>query len=454
MKTKVRLSLLIICSLLCTACTSQTVAVESEPTPPPMQDTLEMVPDFSYAVNAQIPNVFVDRTGYRPEDKKVVFFLGNDLEESFEVIDISTNETVYTGKLFKTKDLDGKSLYAGDFTAFADVGKYYIRHTQVGDSYEFALDESVYEKEFLVLQRSAKEYNYTNVSDAAYVLANMLFIQEMYEQIHVDYMFVEETLVMLLNSQDTKSGAFYSEVFEEPVNISQTTVPAEEMDGEPAGTVSLTTTAQMAGLLAQYSYLSKDTNPLLSSQCLKASQKAYKYMEQYRGNTDTDAWYFAAVQLFRATGQYKYRNAIAEYDIMDPGLKSNSKQGYTILADFTYLSTTYGTDYARCSALLDAYMDKAQSISVNSSRENFYVLPEIGTMSDAEILDDMIILGVVNHILSGQEYAGIQRNYIHYLSGVNLETANYLNERMMVSDYGDVDITNIAKLMVVFGNME
>ena len=109
-------------------------------------------------------------------------------------------------------------------------------------------------------------------------------------------------------------------------------------------------------------------------------------MEQYRGNTDTDAWYYAATELFRATGQYKYRNAIREYDAMEPGLKSRTVQNYTAMADFTYLSTTYGTDYARCAMLLDGYMDKAQSISVSSTRDNFYVLPDIAAMADGEII--------------------------------------------------------------------
>lgn len=437
MKTRVRLSLLIICSLICTACTNTTEA-EKQPQPQtvPVQDTLGMVPDFSYVVAEQIPNIFVDNTGYRPDDKKVAFFRGDLEEQTFDVIDLSTDETVYSGALFKTKEMNGENLYAGDFTGMVQVGKYYIRQSEIGDSYEFEIAPDIYEKEFTVLQRLATEYTYTKVSDAAYVLANMLFLQEMFGEECVDTAFVEDTLAMLLNSQDTQSGAFYSEITEEP------------------GSVSLTATAQMAGVLAKYSYLYKETNPLFSMQCSRTAQSAYKYMEQYRGNTDTDAWYYAATELFRATGQYKYRNAIREYDAMEPGLKSRTVQNYTAMADFTYLSTTYGTDYARCAMLLDGYMDKAQSISVSSTRDNFYVLPDIATMADGEILDDMIILGVVNHVLSGKEYEGIERNYIHYLSGVNPEAKDYLAENVLLKDdENKLDTTNIAKMMVIYGNI-
>ena len=453
MKTRVRLSLLFICSLICAACTN-TAAVEEKPQAVPMQDTLGMVPDFSYAVPEQIPNVFVDSTGYCPEDKKIAFFAGNDLDGSFEVRDSGTEEVVYTGKLVKTTDLDGKVLYAGNFSGVSKEGKYYIRQTQLGDSYEFEISDLVYEKEFVVLERLAREYTYTNVSDAAYMLTNMLFLQEMFGEEGIDALYVKDALAELLYSQDAKSGAFYSEIMDAPIEAEQTEVLVEGIAEEQVREVSLTATAQMAGLLAKYSYLYNQTEPAFSQECLRASQKAYKYMEQYRGNTDTDTWYFAATELFRATGQYKYRNAIREYDEMENGLKSRSAQNYTILADFTYLSTNYGTDYNRCAALLDGYMERAQEISVNATKEHFLVHPDVVAMSDGDILDDMIILGVVNHVLSGQEYEGIERNYIHYLSGANLEAADYLARRMLVPDIEEgVNITNVAKLLVIFGNM-
>lgn len=454
MKTRVRLSLLIICSLICTAC-GNTAVVEETPQAVPVQDTLGMAPDFSYAVPQQIPNVFVDSTGYCPEDKKIAFFSGNGLDGTFDVRNADTEEIIYSGSLFEVADKDGKMLYAGNFTGVEKEGKYYISQEQIGDSYEFEISSAIYEKEFVVLERLAREYTYTNVSDAAFTLTNMLFLQEMFDEVGVDTAYVQKTLSKLLYSQDTKSGAFFNEIMEEPADVSQTTALAEGIIGQTDGTVSLTTTAQMAGLLAKYSYLYKQTDPAFSQECLWMAQKAYKYVEQYRGNTDTDAWYFAAAELFRATGQYKYRNAIREYDAMEVSLKSRTPQNYTVLADFTYLSTAYGTDYNRCAVLLDGYMERAQDISVNATKENMYVHPDIVNMSDGDILDDMIILGVVNHVLSGKEYEGIERNYIHYLSGANMEAKDYLAKRMLVPEPADgVNITNVAKLLVIFGNME
>ena len=453
MKSRVRLSLLIICSLVCTACTNS-AAAEAQPQAVVVQDTLGMVPDFSYVVEEQLPNIFIDTTGYCPDDKKIAFFAGNELDGIFEVRDADTEETVYTGNFVKTSDMEGLMLYAGNFSGLTEEGDYYIWQAQIGDSYEFEIADSVYEKEFVVLESLAREYTYTNVSDSAYTLTNMLFLQEMFGEEGVDSQYVKDTLTKLMYSQDAKNGAFYSEILEAPIEAAQTDAFAEGDAGMQDGTVSLSTTAQMAGLLAKYSYLYKKTEPAFAQECLRASQKAYKYMEQYRDNTDTDAWYFAATELFRATGQYKYRNAIREYDAMEESMKTQSAQNYTVLADFTYLSTSYGTDYKRCATLLDGYMDRAQEISVNATKANFYVHPDTLAMSDGEILDDMIILGVVNHVLSGQEYEGIERNYIHYLSGANPEAKDYLAKRMLVPDPSEgVNITNVAKLLVIFGNM-
>ena len=91
---------------------------------------------------------------------------------------------------------------------------------------------------------------------------------------------------------------------------------------------------------------------------------------------------------------------------------------------------------------------------MSATKENFYVHSDIADMSDGDILDDMIVLGVVNHVLSGQEYEGIERNYIHYLSGTNMEAKDYLAERILVPEPAKgVNITNVAKLLVIFGNM-
>ncbi|MBR2401919.1 MAG: hypothetical protein IKB01_03980, partial [Lachnospiraceae bacterium] len=85
MKTKVWLSLFFISSMVCTSCAQPVAMTEPVSKIPLEQDTLEMIPDFSYAVTAQYPHVFIDQMGYRSADKKKAYFWGEGLEESFVV---------------------------------------------------------------------------------------------------------------------------------------------------------------------------------------------------------------------------------------------------------------------------------------------------------------------------------------------------------------------------------
>lgn len=444
MKKKVWLFCIFISGLVFTSCAATQEPTEPVSAVPLEQDTLQMEPDFSYIVPVQLPHILVDRTGYQSGDKKVAFFYGKDLEETFEIRKETTDEVVYSGTLRQVKETDGKMLYTGMFTDFGESGTYYIHQNQVGDSYSFDIGKTIYNQKYKKMESELLKEKCTTVSEQAYLLANYMFIDEMFPETWTNVSYIRAKIEMLLYSQDPVTGAFYSEILEEPI-----------VDETYEGTISLSATAQMAGVLAQYASLYWTTeDPILINKCLQAAQKAYYYMETYRDNTDTDAWYYAATQLYRLTRQYKYQNAIIEYDTLATESRSSTPYGYTILADFTYLSTPYGTDYKRCEQLMDMYLDKAQAISTQSSRENFYVLPDIVTMSDKEILEDMVILGIVNRVLSGQEYAGVQKNYLHYLAGTNPDRQDYLNTRMLKEeDTESMDVGDSVKILVVYANL-
>lgn len=429
MRKKVWLFCIFIMGMLCTSCVPQSETSQPVSEIPPKQDTLEMEPDFSYEVPSQQPHIRVDRTGYCNADKKVAFFYGNNLDETFEVRDSDTDAIIYTGTLSKVRDEKNRALYYGVFSRLAESGNYYIHQKQIGDSYSFSINCATYNGEYRQLESMLLNAEYTKVSDLAFFLSNYMFVDEMFPKIWTNMSYIHSKMEWLLSSQDAATGAFYEDNTDE---------------------VSLSATIQMAGVLAQYAYLYRESeDAALVNACLLAAQKAYRYAEKYRDQIETDAWYFASTQLYRLTRQYKYGNAIEFCDGMKEKEHKNSEYGYTMLADFTYLSTPYGTNYERCERLLDHYLDKAQDISVRSSREHFYVLPDIDDKSEQEILEDMMLLGIVNLVLSGQEYMGAQKNYIHYLSGVNADNRDYLAEYKKESDNRD----NLIRLFVVYANL-
>lgn len=391
------------------------------------QATLRMTPDFSYAVCPQTPNLYIDQYGYCADDKKTVFSRGIEITEDFQIRDAGTEEIVYEGKFRKSVDEEGTLIYTGEFTSLCEPGMYIVTHEELGTSYEFMIDDNIYEELFAHSLGHIKEHMTQEEDAATYVLANMLFTKELYPNVLVEDAYIRSQIEELLLKQDEK-GAFHNEI----------------------GSISLTSTAQASGILANYVYIYKEEDPIFSNECLFASQKAYNYLEKHRDNIETDAWYFAATQLYRTTGGYKYRNAIREYDAMDSEKKTVSEQNYTILADFAYLSTTFSTDYIRCETVLNKYLKIAQGISTNSSREHFYVVGNIETLDKKEMLNSLMILGIVNDLLSGREYEGVQTNYIHYYMGVNEKTENLLLNHSVIPED---DIEGLSQLLFIFGSL-
>ena len=84
LKTKVWLSLIVICCLLFSACAQTEETIVTVPPELVNQDTLEMEPDFSYAVMQQTPHILIDQMGYRSNDKKSVFVKGTDIDKSLK----------------------------------------------------------------------------------------------------------------------------------------------------------------------------------------------------------------------------------------------------------------------------------------------------------------------------------------------------------------------------------
>ena len=67
----------------------------------------------------ETPNIQINQIGYRPDDVKKAVFCGDDIDETFRVVDAASGECVFEGKVGtaavnkNTKTNEA----AGDFTA-------------------------------------------------------------------------------------------------------------------------------------------------------------------------------------------------------------------------------------------------------------------------------------------------------------------------------------------------
>ncbi len=103
--------------------------------------------------NAKLINSFasdytikVNQIGYNIYDQKICVFPYTQ-GDSFDVVNVETNTVVYTGSI-KNKTVNektGETNYIGDFTNVMTPGKYRIESQIVGTSYEFEINDNLYD---------------------------------------------------------------------------------------------------------------------------------------------------------------------------------------------------------------------------------------------------------------------------------------------------------------------
>ena len=454
MKRRVRQTFLFIsCMVLAlgfglTGC--QTVSPQIETA----QTTLGMEPDFSYAVTPQTPHIHVDSYGYRPDDKKVAFFSGENLTESFEVREADSGKKVFEGSLRRVNTANTDALYTGDFSMFQSSGNYYLYHETLGESYEFTVSDMIYTDLFYLFLKEGKESAGENQSSLCYLLANLLFAKELYPESPMDDVYLRKQAEGLLSMQDETGRIADKKIQAAFLKTTGTAAGGAGQNtsvwpvGDEVKQAALSQTAQAAGVLAGFSQLYRESDSNFANQCLIAAQKAYIYLEKDIAGVPGDALYFAAAQLYRAGAGYKYRNAIRNYDAVLPENRIYTSQNYELLADFAYLSTPHATDFARCEAILESYLEQAQEVSESSSREHYYVRENMDSVEKKIVLKDLVVLGIVNHLLSGRGYEGVSTSYIHYYMGANPENRNYLMDERFLAE---ADSEDLSKLLFVFG---
>lgn len=432
--------------------------------PEPIADiaTLGFVPNFEYEYTQQTPAVITDRIGYIPSGKKVIYIEGNDLDKHYKLVSSDGEETVFEGKLRKVsgdeKSKDGeKNLYIGDFSEFNQSGEFRIYQSDVGYSHKIHINNTCYSSIYSSCYDTIVDAEYMHTDALVYTLSNLIFTKEIYSNARTNDAFIKGGIEVLLEQQHPRLGALYKElqdeqtlntIAEELKNPMSATIQTDEM-------ISPSATAQFAGLMAQYYHEYREAEPELAITALRAGGRAYNYMERYRDEVSADSLYYAAAQLYRATGESKYRNAIAEYDNIEESKRDISKYDFTMLGDVAYLGSAYKTDYIRCENLMKSYRGKAAKISESATRQTYYVQPDIKDLSEDEILRNMMTLGLVSYILSGREYASVQSNYLHYLFGLNGDMANYFVTPM--EDGGmplSTDIVSLSRLIFILGNGE
>lgn len=430
MRYKILLSILLIFIFL-TGCS----LVKSNLSAEEKKDTLGLTPDFSYEVLEQVPRILVNQIGYSNEGIKIGIFQGKDLESVFYVYDSITGEKEYEGILeesnnskkqdsMKEEKQEGEEsgLYLADFSSVKRTGTYYLYHSELGYSYEFRIENDVYgEMEKQVLAQIDEEKN--NTALMCYQLAGLLMTKELY----TDYILEPKRLEAvcrrkaerLLQAQDEGLGIVYADITEiERIR--------ELNEAEKQQYISLAATAEFAGVMAGYAYQIRKADAEFADQCQMAAEKAYQSIQNSLDNVGFDAGYFAAAQLYRLTGKAKYHQAAEQYFLLKEEQKSYTEYDFSLFADYSYLSISYGVNLEWSDFVMKKIMKKAEEISLTSGKNNYYVSEKREYNDIDGKLRDMTNLALVNYIITNHEYSTLQRNYLDYFLGRNPENICYV----------------------------
>ena len=282
--------------------------------------------------------VKVNQVGYKPDDMKTVVSMYDDSVTSFDIIDASTGNTVYTGKFdyspIASYSKDGDTI-RGDFSDFKEPGTYYIS-VNGNDSFEFTIGEDVYNDiakasvRMLTLQRCGMELNEDLAGDFAhpechtdmarvydtdtlidvtggwhdagdygrYVVAGAKTINDLFltylecDNSDGDDFDIPESgngvpdildearyeLDWMLKMQAPDGGVYHKvtcAVFPETV------MPEEETAELIVCPESTAATGDFAAVMAKASVIYKDYDEEFANKCLEAAKTAYGYLEKY-----------------------------------------------------------------------------------------------------------------------------------------------------------------------------
>ncbi len=342
------IAILVLSIALLPGCSSKTVekqVTQNQETQQPIAstDVKESNGNVDETLGVQ-PAIVLNQLGYLPAaTKKVIFRIGEE-GDAFDVVDVGTNEVVYTGKLAEKiySEGDGQFCFVGKFSEVTKPGQYKIVSEKYGSSYHFTIGEDVYKEvfkeavRFFYYQRCGveltKEYGgewahpvchsematiygtdkKVDVSggwhDAGdygrYVVAtskavaDLMLAYEANPEAFTDDFNIPESgngipdvldevkyqLQWLLKMQDQTSGGVYHKVtcadFPD-IDV----MPHDETDELIVCPISTTATGDFVAVMSMGSELYQDIDKDLANQCLEAAKLGWEYLKKAPAST-------------------------------------------------------------------------------------------------------------------------------------------------------------------------
>ena len=391
--------------------------------------SMETSPVISYMAKEQLPGVLVAQVGYSKTGDKWVIFRGSRLPQEYHIIDGESGETVYTGEIEiePQGDSEEENEYQvsgvpefvgyGDFTEFQTEGNYYIECDYLGRSYRFRIQEGLYtslmeelvgtlEDRPILQAEQGKEVSEEEIIAQCRNICGLLLSVELFPNAQLNK----------VNGLENKTPDVLEYAAEQ---VAALTAFQDTKTGELGGA-----SAWYCATLAKFSYSYQKYDSTFATKCLQAADKAWKYIDSDPTVVLEEERFFAATELYRATGKYRYHSVAKELGSkLLPDIENES----LTYGGITYISTKWNLDRNICNTFIKDLMNQAEAISANSAVATYLSGALVTEEQSQTLFQQMVVMCVVDYIITNREYAfAIERHHL-YLGGRNEEGNSFLN---------------------------
>lgn len=356
----------------------------------------------AYELPDMQPGVLVSRSGYPENGRKTVIFRGKKLPGHYEIIDRTEKTVIFTGDLQDvvynalTEEYNGY----GDFSELTTEGEYEIRCDYIGYSYPFTIEKGGLSgklAEGINELKGPESLADDEIEEACRTVSMLLLSYELYGGVYTQDADTEEAFFAVLrNYIEWLYGKLDNSDYEE--------------------------TAWISAVLAKfsYSYQKKDSN--YATSCLQAADKAWKTVSQEK-DTPPELLFYAAGELYRATGQKKYSKVQEKAAERLPETVDNGAQTF---GTFTYASTKRKIDVELCGKMLMVLLNRAEEIAACAKDMPYGIGSSITTGEQMQVWWEGVLIASCNYVITNNEYGTLTENYARYFEGINEEAESLL----------------------------
>lgn len=376
--------------------------------------------------------VFVNQSGYISDRDKKVLFLGEQIGNTFRVVNQADKSVVYTGKIMpgRIDDASGNYLSEGDFTDVTQMGTYYIETDIVGQSYPFRITQDGYENMFIGMLKNVREVQLVEsaqgVCDICFGMHAIMYAMQcngaLFEEAYKHF------------GEDEKDKQLVTQL----LYFASWLMAHQEADGSLYGDYEAT--AAFCGIMVMSRDMFGRYEESVSKEYKEASDRAWEWLEKQECDTDVrkSARFYAASQLFKAEYSQEYKK-IAE-DFLREKNADYSTQRFVFYGVISYISAGDNTDRDLCTHIMKDLVDQNELAGNEAEKDNFF---GTGRRTAYNNLYNMLLISFVNYITPSKEYTEIIENTIQYMGGLNENGVCYIDESGVWKEYSEISERNL-----------